>query len=142
MLVNLAWKKLRFCFLSWSGAFSCHQTLAKVMSEHLSKQHQIEVEHGGEDEEEELRSSNHLPRKRVRPRGPGRKNKKLMRENSEGQVIQMESSKQQDSGENDQGQDVQREGMKQQDSLPGNRCNQSEGTSSLAQLPTRKRSWS
>ena len=112
-----------------------------MLTEHLTKQHQIEVGHGGE-EEVEVGSTNALPRKRGRPRGPGRKGKKLMMENREGQDLQMESMKQLDSGENSQGQDMQREGMKQQDSLPGDRCNQTEGTSSLAQLPTRKRSWS
>ena len=112
------------------------------MSEHLTKQHQIEVEHGEGEEEEEMRSTNHLPRKSGRPRGPGRKGKKLMKENSQGQEVQIENTKQLYSAENSQGQDLQREGTKQQDSLKGNGSNQSEGTSSLEQLSKRKRSYS
>jgi len=112
----------------------------QVMSEHLTKQHQIEVEHGEGEEEEEMRSTNHLPRKSGRPRGPGRKGKKLMKENSQGQEMQIENTKQLYSAENSQGQDLQREGTKQQDSLKGNGSNQSEGTSSLEQLSKRKRS--
>ena len=108
------------------------------MSEHLTKQHQIEVEHG--EGEEEVRSTNPLPRKRGRPRGPGRKSKKPRRENSGGQDLQMESTKQSDSGENIQDQDLGREEMQQQESLLGKGNNQSGETSgSVQQLPTRKR---
>jgi len=103
----------------------------QVLSEHLAKQHHIAVEHGVEEKEEELRSSNPLPRKRGRPRGPGRKKNKLTRENIEGQdlQLQMENMKQPDFRENSQGQDLQCNGS-----------SQTEGTSSLVQLPTRKRS--
>lgn len=67
-----------------------------MLSEHLAKEHQIEVEHGKEYEEEdgkedeeegekegeeEVRSTDSLPRKRGRPRGSSKKGKKL-RENS------------------------------------------------------------
>ena len=67
-----------------------------MLSEHLAKGHQIEVEHGKEYEEEdgkedeeegekegeeEVRSTDSLPRKRGRPRGSSKKGKKL-RENS------------------------------------------------------------
>ena len=109
-----------------------------MLTEHLTKQHQIEVGHGGE-EEVEVGSTNALPRKRGRPRGPGRKGKKPIRGNSGGQDMLMLSTKQPDSVENDKGQDLQREGTKQQDSLLGNEINQSEGPSGSAQLPTRKR---
>jgi len=53
----------------------------QVLSEHLAKEHQIEVKHGKEDEEE-VRSTNSVARKRGRPGGSGNKGKKLMRENS------------------------------------------------------------
>ena len=71
-----------------------------MLSEHLAKEHQIEVEHGkeyeeedgkeggkedeeegGKEGEEEVRSTDSLPRKRGRPRGSSKKGKKL-RENS------------------------------------------------------------
>ena len=114
--------------------------LAKVLSEHLIKQHQIEVEHEGEEEGEEVRGTYPLPRKRGRPRGPGRKSKKPRRENSGGKDLQIESTKQSDSGENIQDQDLGREEMQQQDSLLGKGNNQSGETSSSAQqLPPRKR---
>ena len=83
-----------------------------------------------------MRSTNALPRKRGRPRGPGRKGKKLKRENIERQDFQ---SEQPDTEENSEGQNLQRVGVKQQDSLPVNGGNQSDGISSSAQLPTRKR---
>ena len=59
-------------------AIFCPATsLAKVLSEHLAKQHQIKVEHGEEKEEKEAKSTNPLPRKSGRPRGMCVKGKKM-----------------------------------------------------------------
>ena len=57
----------------------------KVASEHLAKEHQIEIineEDDNGDVEEEMRSTTALPRKRGRPRSQGNKGKKLMRKNN------------------------------------------------------------
>ena len=56
-----------------------------MASEHLAKEHQIEVEHEEDDNgdvEEEMRSTTALPRKRGRPRSQGNKGTKLMRKNN------------------------------------------------------------
>ena len=56
-----------------------------MASEHLAKEHQIEIIHEEDDDgdvEEEMRSTTALPRKRGRPRSQGNKGTKLMRKNN------------------------------------------------------------
>ena len=73
-----------------------HHYLAKVASEHLAKEHQIEVDHGKEEDgkegEEEARSTNPLPRKRGRSRASCNTGKKLKMDNNhnDGQKLAVE----------------------------------------------------
>ena len=62
------------------------------MKEHLIKEHQVEVDHGHEEVEEEMKTTRTtpLPRKRGRPRGSFKKRK--MRGNNLGQELQREKA--------------------------------------------------